>query len=546
MALDHLEVTSEKAFANGFAFGEIGPYRLLEGKVHFTIDPISTYNNAITDLELAPRNSKSQIEFTSDFAMLQPTNLHLGNKRILFDVLNRGRKTVLSGLNSAPNLEDPTVTLESGNGFLMRHGYTIVWCGWQPDVPDIPGLMAMEAPQAMTPDGPVVGDIMGWFQVDHPTNILKLSHKDHDPHPPLLTDDPSATLMVRDHPNTPLEVIDRNLWSFVSEEDKLMEPQPNHIFMPSGFEPGKIYQLVYKTQGSKVVGLGFAAVRDVVSFLKYTDLEAGNPCGDTIEYAFAFGRSQSGRFLRQMIHLGLNNDEEGRIALVGIMALVAGAMRGEFNLRFGQPSKDIFHIVPEMFPCTDTEQTDPITGKTGSLIGHLEQKGQVPKIMFINTSAEYWRGDAALIHTDINSMVDAEESEWVRRYHFSGTQHGSGIFPPQMLRADGLQGQLPFNAINYDVLTRAALVNLDAWVTNNIPPPPSSHPNIKNGTAVESLSLLQKLSRLPGVKVPTLINKSLRLDYGPEVNLGKLTVLPPIEQEQYPALVSDLDSDCNE
>ena len=259
------------------------------------------------------------------------------------------------------------------------------------------------------------------------------------------------------------------------------------------------------------------------------------------------GRSQSGRFLRQYIHVGLNDDEDDRPALDGIIPHVAGGMRGEFNLRFGQPSKDVCYIIPEMFPFTDTPQTDPVTGAQGSLLDTLERRNGVPKIMFTNTSAEYWRGDAALIHTDLETLTDAPESPSVRRYHFAGCQHGSGEFPPIEIRAnDGIKGQLPFNSVDYAPLLRAALDNLDRWVTTGEEPPASRHPSLDAGTAVESHTLLDRFAELPAVRVPAETTRAVRLDYGPESHLGRTTKLPADVGEEFPALVADIDESFNE
>ena len=278
-----------------------------------------------------------------------------------------------------------------------------------------------------------------------------------------------------------------------------------------------------------------------MSFLKHSTNSGGNPCSGPIEYAYAFGRSQSGRFLRQLIHLGLNEDEEERVALDGI------GMRGEFNLRFGQPSKDVCYIVPELFPFTDTEQVDPVTGERGSLLARMEKRGKVPKIMFTNTSAEYWRGDAALIHTDLETMRDAPESPSVRRYHFAGSQHGAGEFPPLEVRTnDGIRGQLPFNSVDYTPLLRTTLQNLDRWVSTGEPPPASRHPRLSDGTAVESASLMDRFANLPGVRVPPQTTRAVRLDYGPEAYLSRTTKLPADVGEEYPALVSDIDESYNE
>ncbi len=540
-----LDIAEESTFAQGQSFGDVGEYRLLTGTASFGVDPSHPRNTVITDLDLAPRHPDGSVRFWADFAVLQPVDPQRGNRRILFDVVNRGRKTALS-LNNVPTGE-PTAPLLPGNGFLMRHGYTVVWCGWQADVPPTPGLIGLQAPEAAGPDGPLNGRIMGFFQCDEPGTVLHLSHRGHIGNPAAVIDDPSATLTVRDHPNDARQVIERDQWSFVRVEDESEEPQPSHIYLPAGFEPGRIYELVYDTTVSRIVGLGFASVRDINSFLKYETDPRDNPCAGQIDYAYGFGRSQSGRFLRQMIHLGLNEDEEERTALDGFIPHVGGAMRGEFNLRFGQPSMDVCYLTPEFFPFTDTPQRDPVTGEAGSMLDALEARGKVPRIMFTNTSAEYWRGDAALIHTNLETMTDAAESEHVRRYHFAGTQHGSGEFPPLEVRVgEGPKGQQLFNSVDYAPLLRAALVNLDRWVSTGELPPASRHPSLDEGTAVESESLLDRLRSIPGLAVPERTPKALRLDYGPEVHSGRATTLPADAGEPYPALVSDLDDDCNE
>ena len=546
MAITELEITNRTSFASGESFGDAGAYELLEGTAHYSVDPLHERNRAITDLDLAPRNPAGLVEFSADFAMLQPVNIDRGNRRILFDVVNRGRKTALS-LNSVATATDPTSPLEAGNGYLMRRGYTVVWGGWQADVPPTPGLIGMHAPEAIGPQGPLTGRIMCQFQCNEPTQVFLLADRQHLPNPAADPEEAEAALTVRDLPNSPPTPVDRSQWSFVRVEDADLEPQHNHVYMPSGFEPGKIYQLVYTTTGSRIVGLGFAAMRDAVSFLKHAPAAAGNPCAGAIDHAYAMGRSQSGRFLRQYIHVGINEDEADRPALDGIVPHVAGAMRGEFNLRFGQPSKDVCYIIPEMFPFTDTPQTDPVTGAQGSLLDALERRGTVPKIMFTNTSAEYWRGDAALIHTDLETLTDAAESPSVRRYHFAGCQHGSGDFPPLEIRTnDGIKGQLPFNSVDYAPLLRAALDNLDRWVTSGEEPPASRHPSLDDSTAVESHSLLERLGQLPGVRVPTQTTRAIRLDYGPESHLGRTVNLPADEGEEFPALVADLDESFNE
>ena len=547
MPVTKLEITSSTPFAGGQSFGDVGAYTHVKGTVHFSVDPLHPNNEAITDVELAPRDSEGRVRFSADFEMLHPTDPDKGRRSIVFDVVNRGRKTIL-GFNSAPRAMDPGAPVEPGNGFLMREGYTVVWCGWQADVPDDPYLMGMDAPQALDANGaPLTGRILHQFQCNEPTNVFLLADRTHVPHPPTDADEAGASLTVRDHPNEPSTEVPRDRFQFVRVEDEQIEPDIEHVYLRDGFEPGRVYQLVYTTTGSEVVGLGMASVRDIVSFLKYESEDDGNPVAGTIDYAHAFGSSQSGRFLRTYIYYGMNDDEQGRMALDGIMPHVAGGMRGEFNLRFGQPSKDVCYIIPELFPFADTELADPLTGDTGSLIARMEERGSVPKIMFTNTSAEYWRGDAALIHTNFAEMRDADESENARRYHFAGTMHGSGTFPPQTIRVmDGLKGQLPYNAVDYAPIQRALLTALDEWVRDGVEPPPSLHPSLDHGTGVESYTLRETFERLPFVTFPPRVTRAHRLDYGDETHLGRTVKLPAVRGEEYPAVVSNVDDDGNE
>ena len=549
MSVERLEITRRAPYAGGEAFGDAGPYEQIDGVAHYALDPDHPANAGIVDLDLAPRGDDGKARFSSDFTLLKPRDMERGRGSLLYDVVNRGRKTILGRFNNSGRPTMPQDPLHPGDGFLMRHGYTALFGGWQSDVPRGVGLIGLQAPDALDADGdPLVGRIMCQFQATHFTDYFLLADRQHVPHPAVYEDEPEAALTVRDHPNAPPEPIARDKWRFMRFEDEALEPDPCHIFMEDGFEPGRIYQLVYTTRGSKVVGTGFAAMRDIVAFLKHAPSESGNPCAGGLERAHAFGASQSGRFLRHYIYNGGNTDEDGNMALDGIISHVAGGMRGEFNLRFGQPSKDVCYIIPELFPFADTHQSDPVTGESGSLLDGMMERGHLPKIMFTNTSAEYWRGDAALIHTNFADMSDApEESEYVRRYHFAGSPHGSGSFPPIKVRpSDGVRGKLPFNIIDYNPLLRAALANLDEWTRTGKPAPASRHPRVADGTAVESYTLADKFRSIPGVDFPDAPTRAMRLDYGPEARLGRTTTLPPVPGEEFPALVSNVDDDCNE
>src|SRR5262245_25265609 len=542
MAVTTLKIKTRSAFAQGTAFGEVGPYEQLDGTVDFAFDPDHPRNTGITDLKYAPRDAQGLVQCSADFRMLKPVNLQYGNQRLLLDIVNRGNPTVLTNFNSAVGRMDP------GNGFLMRQGYTVLWVGWQDDVPAVAGLIRINVPETVDASGqPIAGKIALTFQPDDRVQVQLLSDRLHGPHPAKDLNDRDATLTVQDHEDAPHQPIPREQWSFARLEGDRVVPDASHIHLASGFLSGKVYQVVYTTTGAPVIGLGLVATRDMVSFLRYSSAQEGNPCAGHIQCAYSFGRSQSGRFLRDFLYAGLNEDERDRLVYDGLIPLVAGGGRGEFNQRFGQPSNSNKYSMKNLFPFHDTTQTDPDTGRTDGLLARLAARGQAPKVFLINTSAEYWGGHAALIHTDLDGKRDLAPSEALRIYHFAGTQHGPGnLLLTDTGTADDSRGQQRPNSVDYRPLLRAALVNLDRWVTEGQVPPPNLHPHLEDGTAVPPAQTAATFQAMPGVQFPAHLRSIARLDFGAGTDEGTPTVLPPTVGKPYANLVSAVDADGNE
>ena len=380
MPVVSLDIQSRQSLAGEPAFGDSGNYQQLDGKVHFSVDPGNPANSAITDIDLAPTDEHGRVTFSADFRILQPVDPSLGNRKILYEVVNRGNPTALRQFNDAEDSADPTGLMEPGNGFLMRRGYTIVWCGWQHDVPRSPGRLTIDVPSAMTDEGPVTGNIAVTFQPNVTSPTQELSDRLHRPYPANNLEDWNSVLTIRDQDYALAEVIPRARWSFGRLESGKFVPSANHIYLAEGFQAGKIYQVIYATSSAPVVGLGLLATRDMVSFLRYA--AEGNPCAGTIQHAYGFGRSQSGRFLRVYLYHGLNRDEQDRTVFDGLIPLVAGGRRGEFNYRFGQPSPNSANSVNNLFPFTDVEQTDPETGATGGLLSKAAGAGRIAQDIF--------------------------------------------------------------------------------------------------------------------------------------------------------------------
>jgi hypothetical protein len=544
MAVTKLVVTSRRPFAQGETFGDIGRYEQLDGRAYFAVDPTHPANEGITDLELAPRDTGGLVHCSSDVRLLRPVDPQRGNGRILFDILNRGRALALRNLNSAPDVA-PHQPPHPGNGFLMRHGYTVAWCGWQHDAPDVPGVMRLHTPDAVTPVGPISGKLVVTFQPTALTHVQFLSNRMHRPYPTHDLDDPQAVLTEQEHEDAPERIIPRQQWAFARLEDGQVIPDAAHVYLASGFRPGYVYQVIYTTTGAPIVGLGLLATRDMAAFLRYGTAAEGNPCAGDVEHVYAFGVSQSGRFLRTFLYLGLNNDAHGRTVFDGLIPHVAGAKRGEFNQRFAQPSSQASRSPNNAFPFSDTVQTDPESGRTDGLLARLTARGQVPKVMHTYTSSEYWAGHGALVHIDATGTRDLEVPESVRIYHFGGTQHPLGPF--ELGDHDARNeycGQQLFNWIDYRPLLRAALVNLDRWVTAGEAPPPSCYPRLDDGTAVPPEKLMDTFRAMPGVAVPQPLRYIRRLDFGPDE--GVATHVPAVVGTPYPCFVPAVDQDGNE
>jgi alpha/beta hydrolase family protein len=543
MAVTALEIQSRSMVLDGRPFGAAGAYEKLAGVIRFAVDPAHPAHRDITDLELAPRNAAGLVESWADFYLLRPADASRGNRRLLLDVPNRGRKVALGMFNSTPRVPDPTTEADFGNGFLMRHGYTVAWCGWQPDVPRRDGLMALSAPLLSG----VTGLVRCEFRPVTATDVLPLADRYHIPQPTIDVEDVTARLTVREHTGAAEVSVPRSTWRFARRDGGQLTPDASHIHLATGFQPGNIYELVYRSADPAVIGLGFLAVRDTAAFLKRAPVAAGNPCAGALDRAYVFGVSQSGRFLRHLLYLGLTEDEQGRDVFDAVIPHVAGARRGEFNLRFGQPSLNARNAVGELFPFTDAEQADPETGARDGLLARLRARGRVPKIFATNTSAEYWRGDASLGHTDVQGRADVEPPAEVRNYLFAGTQHTPGALPPPEADPNtGGRGHAPFNVVDYAPLLRAALVALDRWVSDGVEPPPSAVPRLADGTAVPPEVTARVFRRIPGVRLPDRVPTPVRLDFGPSLARGIVTELPPKAGAPYTTLVPAVDDDGNE
>lgn len=533
-----IEVKSRTPVVAGQPFGSAGAYERVIGTIYFAIDPRNSANQIIADVDKAPRNAAGKVEFSSDFYLIRPVDPARGNGTVLYEVSNRGGKGMVGFFNFGGGGVDPQTAAHFGDGFLLEQGFTLLWVGWQFDVPLRDGLVRVHAPIAKEADGrAITGLVRSDFVVIERATEASLADRGHQAYPVSDRNDPATVLTVRDSVEGTRRTLARDQWQF-SDDGK-------SVRMAAGFEPKKIYEVVYRAQDPAVVGVGPAAVRDAISKIKYDGApELGLPRG-AIKRGIAFGISQSGRFLRTYLYYGFNEDESHRKVFDGVMPHVAGGGRGSFNHRFAQPSRDghpyiNFFYPTDIFPFTDAEQSDPETGLTDGLLTHATKPAHQPNIFYTNSSYEYWGRSASLFHTTVDGTKDARLPANVRGYLLSAGQHGVAAFPP----ARSIGQQLN-NPLDYRWAMRSLLLAMNRWVTDGAAPPASALPRVDNGTLVTLDHL--KFPKLATVNMPIVPMKAYRADYGPDfIRKGIVTQEPPAITSAFAILVPQVDADGNE
>ena len=531
-----LEISHIGPVFDGVSFGGVGPYEKVTGHLRGEVDPGHSLNAGIVNLDKAPRNRAGKVEYQVEFCLLKPADMRRHNGRILYDVLNRGNKLAMNAFNDAPARNDLDGAADAGNGFLMRQGFAVLWSAWQGDVAAGEGRMLASFPVASDNGAPIVTRNRDEFIFNHTQNpaLAPLSYPAHN------LDPAQASLTVRQRESDPRVALPGTQWKYRSERSI-------EIVRPAEFDAGAIYEFIYPARDPIVMGLGFAAMRDVVAFFRRQaadDEGRPNPLsldgsGPSVASVFAFGASQSGRFLRDYLWQGFNQDMEGRIVFDGVMPSLAGARKTFTNFAFAQPGRFSCqhedHLTPgEQFPFTYAMRRDSISGRTDGILERYRESNTRAKVMHIDSSGEYWQGRASLVVTD-EAGHKLKVLDEVRIYLFSGTQHG-GRLASNFFTFSSYTG----NPVEMNPGYRALLMALDQWVNSGVAPPASRYPSTADGTLVAALPQhSQGFPAIPGVSYTGLVNQLSEVDYGSQ---------PPkaIAGHDYVVLVPKVDADGNE
>ena len=545
-----IEFTSKTPFAGGVSFGNTGPYERLLGMASFAIDPNERDLPFVVDLDLAPRNAEGLVEFKAVLDIVKPVDLSRGNRRLLFDFSNRGNRGAFTRLNDGGG-SDLSKESYAGNGFLNRLGYTVVWCGWQGDLVYTGNNLVAFVPEARQNSQPLRGKVRQEFIVDRRGVLsMPVSGAANIQCYPVL-DRANATLTVREKEADPRVPMPGSEWELAKAKDTdgkvELAPSNTDLYVKGGFKPGWIYELIYDTEGSRVMGLGFLGLRDLVSFLRNGKADANgvlNPLAGFVDKAYGYGASLAGRVVREYVYEGWNRDAEGRKIFDAVLTHT-GVGRLFFNMRFAQigryPRQHEEHSWPsERYPFTFTPVPDPFSGKLDSV---LKRPDTDPLVIHSHTAGEYWERHGSMTHTDSRDGSDVEIPANVRMYALAGAPHAA-------IAADNPRwiGQLPPNNISPQPFLRACFALMDRWATTGEPPPPSRVPKRSDGTLVSPEKALARFPQIRGVNLPATPSRLPYWNYGPDFERGIMSVFPPeaMPGKDYPIQVPQVDADGND
>lgn len=490
--IQRLEIKSRTDAFGGASFGSAGPYELIVAVAHGRLNPNDSANKDVVDLDKAPVVD-GWVEYQSDVVILTPKNQAIGRRVMFYDVNNRGNKLATGIYFNEGTGADLKEANAAGNGFLMRQGYTVVWSGWMGSIPLASNglLVGTSFPVAKNADGSsITGMNRDEFIFENTTNpgTLTLTY------PAATLDRSQATLRVKQFAtpgNDGFETI--SSWQYI-------DASRVQVTRPANYDAGAIYEFIYPARDPIVMGTGFAATRDIVSFLRNEQKDAvGNdnplnglrqaPCevancakDRNFDIAIMEGISQSGRFVRDFLWQGFNTGADGRKVFEGMMPLIGGSRKTWTNMRFAQPGRfsrqhEEHFQAGDQFPFTYATINDPLTGKTDGLLARCNANNTCPKVFQIDGGGEFRQARSSLIVSD-GAGREVALPDNVRAYHLVGTPHAYQATAP---------GTRPVNckynyaSANPSSTTRALTVAMVDWLARDVAPPATRFPTLTNG-----------------------------------------------------------------
>ncbi len=536
----------------GRAFGSAGVYERLTGHVYGELDPKDPLNAIVTDLGLAPRNKRGMVEYSATFSLAKPIDLDKSSRVLIYEVPNRGRAALAAGATNAGAMAD-----------FFNHGHVLLASGWQGDIPPTPGMETLVVPAAKNADGSsITGPVLVRFvDMRAGTNTMEITGGLGAGVPqaqPASLDTSKARLTRRAGEGREVIPIRSSDWAFAdcSKTPFPGEADPHKVCVKGGFDPAYLYELVYTAKDPLVLGIGYAATRDINSFFRYATADengTANPLAGKISFSIGRGTSQSGNYLRSFIHLGFNQDESKRIVFDGLHPNIA-ARQNPMNFRFAVPggAADLYQPGSDGIVWWGDYADQARHQPAGSLLDRCKATKTCPKIFETFGSSEFWglRASPDLVGTKADRDIPLPAN--VRRYYFPGVTHGGGRGGFSTVRPNPpARCELPDNPNPSSDTMRALSDALVDWVVKGTPPPASQYPRFDRGELVAPTQEALGSPSIPGVPLPDgVLNPLYEYDFGPKFNArdltGAITIQPPIVKDILPSLVPKVNADGNE
>jgi hypothetical protein len=568
-----LTIKNTQPAFDGASFGSVGTYEVITGTFTDEVDPSDPHNAVIVDIDHGPKNANGTVSFTADFQIIKPTNIANSAHRVIYDLPNRGSPgpgvgTLLG--SPAANTAVPPSSGGAGNGFLMNLGWTIVEVGWDLTVPQGGALFGITLPVAKNPDGSAItGAALEELVVDVGTTPADLPLT----YPPASLDQSQAMLTVRENYGDTPQVLQAGDWTYTTNctaqidffSPTCVKLTAGNFGAPGTFGPTALYEFSYTATSPNIVGLGFAAIRDLATFLrdaKTDDQGVANPLAGDVKSIYTICGSQPCRTTRDFVYWGFNEadipagasshkwgdhswwdhfwlrqPQYHEKAIDGMLNYIGGANGIYMNYRFAQPTRTqrqhIARWFPEFqFPFADLTIFDPVTKKIDGRLARCEETDTCPKIFEANSENEFWAKGGSMLLTDGQGHdLDLRRTPNVRYYLLSSFQHGTGNSS-----TTGICRQLG-NPLNSAPVERALIVDLDQWASEGVPPPPNQVPRISDGSLVPPLpsngfpqsipNPQTTLPATPSVVYNGILHTGDLWDFGPQFDEGIISIIPP-------------------
>ena len=489
---------SQSPTFGGYSWPDVGQYEKVVGVAYGEVNPHDRQNRGIVDIEFAPRNARGNVEYSFNFYILKPIDLKNGARKMMYEPPNRGGKTwaALGRITVDPggNGDDPGSAITNptvlAGSFLMPRGYTIMWSGWEDlgalDDPDFNASatfpIAKVPPTSANPTGTITGPSYEYIVASGASSALHYAAA--------TLDKAQAKLTHRVHLNDPPVEIPAFGWNYNAAGTAIS-------LVGGNFVANDIYEFAYTAKDPKVNGLGFAAVRDWLEFVRYErrdDFNNPNPLAGHIKRVYTEISSQPGRLLNDFRHLGFNETESGKKAFDGHVNWISAGNGINMNYRSSQSDRTERNrqnhlFIEGRFPFANVMTHDRITGKTDSRYKSCEKTDTCPLGMEIYSANEYWVKTASLLHTTPDGTRDLRDSPYARNYFMSSMRHGTAATPGGIAGTPPGRGlcQQSDNPLNSAPVQRALFIAVDEWATKGKEPPHSRVPKLRDGTLVPPL-----------------------------------------------------------